>query len=73
MVRLPHGTDRLGDELALTFPPGAECEEVPHPSSEIGAAEHRVGIEHDEYDPGQKVRERHVLLPAPRSPLLGGI
>src|SRR2546425_8396318 len=73
MIGLPHRADRLGDELALTLPTRAWRDEVPHTTAEIGAAEHRIGVERDEYDSGQNVRQRHVLLPAPRSPLPGGM
>jgi len=63
MVRLPHRAYRFGDELALALLAGAEREQVPRAAAEVRAAQHRVGVERDEDDPGQNVRERHAPLP----------
>src|SRR5439155_8994562 len=35
VVRLPHGADRLRDQLALTLPAGTAREQVPHPAPEV--------------------------------------
>ncbi len=59
MVRLPHRADGLGDQLALPFSAGAEREEVPHAAAEIGAPQHRVGVERDENDSCEPIGERH--------------
>src|SRR5256885_7996484 len=61
MIRLPHGTDRVGDELALALFAWAGRQQAPHAAPEIGAAEQGVRVERDENDAGEPVGEAHVL------------
>ena len=69
VVRLPDRADGLGDELALPLLTWTAGEKVPDATAKIRPSEQRVGVEGHENDHGQHVRERHVPLPAPRSPL----
>src|SRR5256885_11843097 len=61
MIRLPHGTDRVGDELALALLAWAGSQQAPHAAPEIGAAEQGVRVERDENDSGEHIGEAHVL------------
>src|SRR5439155_17445172 len=40
VVRLPHGADRLRDQVALTLPAGTAREQVPHAAPEVRAPTH---------------------------------
>src|SRR2546429_7783390 len=76
VIRLPHGTDRFGDELAMALFARAGSQQAPHAAPEIGAAEQGVAVERDENDSGEKIGERQgtarcavrsARLPPPRS------
>src|SRR5437879_5483808 len=61
VVRLPHGADRLRDQLALTLPAGTAREQVPHAAPEVRASQQRVRVERHDDDPRDQLGETHSV------------
>src|SRR2546426_3238498 len=65
VVRLPHGADRLRDQLALALAAGAAREQGPHSAPEVRASQQRVGVERHDDDPRDQLGENQEPLPLP--------